>query len=64
MRTMMPKKTERIGTSEPPVHLVCGQDGLDVVEDGFWFAQGAKTGGTHIDDLAVGDGEGSCCIVG
>ena len=47
----------RLLRSESSVHLIRRQDGLDVVEDGFWIAQGAQTGGAHVDEVAVGDGE-------
>ena len=43
--------------SEPPIHLVRGQDGLNVIENGFDLAQVAQTGGAHVDEVAVGDGE-------
>ena len=33
------------------------QNSLDVVEDALGLAQGAETGGTHCDELPVGDGE-------
>jgi len=37
--------------------LIRGQDGLDVIENGFGLAQGAQCGGAHLDELAVDDGE-------
>ena len=43
--------------SEPPIHLVRGQVGFDVIENGFGLAQSAQTGGTHVDEVAVDDGE-------
>lgn len=43
--------------SQPPVHLLRGQDGLDVIEYALGLAQGAQTGGAHRDEVPVGDGE-------
>ena len=43
--------------SEPPIHQLRGQDGLDVIEDALGLAQDTETGGAHRDELAVGDGE-------
>ena len=43
--------------SQPTIHLVRGQDGLDVEEDALGLTQGARTGGAHSDKVAVGNGE-------
>ncbi len=50
--------------SESSVHLIRRQDGLNVIENGFWFAQGAESGGAHRDELAVGDGEDAGVVGG